>query len=94
MPGDDRLRFDQDQGLGPARPEVVQRHPEDPIVSPQLRPWLFSFEHRQLLQESNILQGKPVTREEKGVQVSEGSQKRDHPFDGNHESTPILPHTP
>ncbi|MBV9675439.1 MAG: hypothetical protein JO185_03840 [Acidobacteriaceae bacterium] len=75
MPSNHGLGLHHEEGLGPARPQMTQGNPKDPISSPKLRSWLLPFEHRQLLSKSHSLQSKPVTRQEESAQVSEHSEQ-------------------
>src|SRR6516164_8877428 len=70
MPGNDGLRLDDDQGFGPAFPQPAEDNPEQPIEAIQFGPRLLPLEDGELLAKSDGFQGKFVTWQKKGPQVS------------------------
>ena len=56
MPGNDRLRFNQDQSLSPFRPQMTERNPEQSIKAIQLRTGLLALPNGELLSKRNSLQ--------------------------------------
>ena len=82
MPADDGLGFDNQEDIGPARPEAAESHPKQPVASLQWRPRSMAFEHGDLLAQSEDLQGCVASRTEKNA---ESTQHREEQLD--HELT-------
>ena len=79
MPGHYRLWFNNDQGLGPAGPQVAERSPEQSIERAQFGTGLLSLEHGELLPKGDRFQSEIVTRHEKGAEAGDQRQKeRNH----------------
>ena len=70
MPGNHGLRLDDDQGFEPAFPKPAEDNPEQPIEAIQFGPRLLPLEDGELLAKSDGFQGKFVTWQKKGPQVS------------------------
>ena len=54
MPGNHGLRLHDDKGVGPARPKMAKRYPEEPIEVAQFGTCLFPFEDSELLAKGEI----------------------------------------
>jgi hypothetical protein len=82
MPQDYGVRFDQNQGIGPIRPQPPQRNPEQSIESVQLRARLLALINGKLLPKGGSLQAEIVVRYRGCSQVRQRrGQKRNHPSD-------------
>ena len=57
MPADDRLRFHDDQDIGPAGPDAAESSPEEPVQGGECRSWAFPLEHGNLLTKGQDLEG-------------------------------------
>src|SRR6516164_3052535 len=55
VPCDDGVRFDNEENIGPARPEAAEGGPKQPVASVQGRPRSLAFEHGDLLPQSEDL---------------------------------------
>jgi hypothetical protein len=62
MPGDYGVRFDQNSGIGPIRPQPPQRNREQSIESVQLRARLLALINGKLLRKGSSLQSETVAR--------------------------------
>ena len=60
MPPRYGLRIDYQQDLGPAAPELAQKHPEEAVEPPQARSQVFVFKHSQLLMQDGQLKSKLI----------------------------------
>ena len=76
VPADYRLGLDEDEGLGPAVPDGGQCHPEQAVPPLDMRPRIFTFEHGDLLAESEDLQSEVVVRTDEGTQVRPEAQTK------------------
>ena len=57
MPANHGVRLNNDEGLGPTRPDAAQDGPEQPVQGAQVRARMVSFEYRELLPQGEDLQG-------------------------------------
>jgi hypothetical protein len=57
MPADYCFRLDDNQSIRPSRPHSPKHHPEHAIEEVQCRSWMLSFQHRDLLAESEDFEG-------------------------------------
>jgi len=55
VPPNHGLRLYNNEGLGPPRPQAAQNSPEQPVQRAQAWAWMFSFEHCQMLTQSEDL---------------------------------------
>ena len=67
MPAHDGIRFNDDQGVYPVRPQTAERHPKG-SVKPA---WLFMVEHDELLALRSHLHAEAVTADEECAAVGE-----------------------
>jgi hypothetical protein len=64
------------QNVGPCRPEPAEQNPKHPILDPQPRARIFSFEHAQLLAQCKNLKTKVVAGTEEGAETGEESNEK------------------
>src|ERR1700730_16802298 len=82
MPGHYRLRFHNDQGLGPPRPQMAERNPEQPIKAAQFGTGLLPLEHGELLPKCERFQSELVARHEEAADVGDHREReRNHQSD-------------
>jgi hypothetical protein len=55
MPPDDSFGFDDDESLSPARPDLAKQNPEEPVATPESRPWSALLQDCELLAQGGIL---------------------------------------
>lgn len=61
VPRNDGLGLDQEESVGPTRPELPEGYPEQAIEAVESRARSFPFPDDELLAESYVLQTKPMT---------------------------------
>jgi hypothetical protein len=54
MPPDDGFGFDDDESLGPARPDAAKENPEEPVATPESRPASALLHDGELLTQGGI----------------------------------------
>ena len=80
MPGHNRVRLHDDQGVHPARPQTAEGDPKRSVKAAQARTWLLTLEHHQLLAKRGNLQAETVTAGEERAPVGEHREdERCHP---------------
>jgi len=57
MPADDSLGFDDNESVGPTRPDTAKHNLEQPIGPPEPRPGSSLFHDCELLPEGGIFHG-------------------------------------
>jgi hypothetical protein len=75
MPAHDSRRFDDNENVSPAGPDVSQCGPKQPVASVQQWPWSLAFQYRDLLAKSEDLQGGIASRAEENTKCSQRSNK-------------------
>jgi len=79
MPADDGLRFDNEEDIGPAGPKAAEGGPEEAVARIQGRPRSLTFEHGDLLAQSEDLQGCVASRTEENAESTQHSEEQiDH----------------
>ncbi|MGH9630325.1 MAG: hypothetical protein ACRD7E_18580 [Bryobacteraceae bacterium] len=82
MPGDDGLGLDDDEHVGPARPQPAKRNPEHPIETLQSGPRLLPFEYGELLSKSGRFQRKMMPGHKESAEVGDHREhERNHHSD-------------
>jgi hypothetical protein len=75
MPADHSLGFDNEENIGPAGPEAAQGGPEA-VARIQGRPRSLTFEHGDLLAQTQDLQGCIASRAEENAESSQHSEEQ------------------
>ncbi len=66
MPANDGLRFDDNDGRAPVRPDTRELRPEEPISTTQARTLHRTLQDGQLLPQRKVPDGQLCTRDEYG----------------------------
>jgi hypothetical protein len=61
--------LDQEESVGPTRPELPECDPEQAIKAAKSRARAFPFPDDELLAESHVLQSKPMTGEKEAPKI-------------------------
>jgi hypothetical protein len=71
MPANHGFRLDNDQGVGPARPQSAERNPEQPIEPIQFRARLLPLKHGKLLAKGSGFQRQVVALQKESAEVGD-----------------------
>jgi hypothetical protein len=68
---DDGFRLDDEEDIGPARPEAAKRGPKQSVARIQGRPWSLALQYGDLLSKSEDLQGDITVRTEENEECTQ-----------------------
>jgi len=78
MPGDNRLWFDDDQGIAPRRPEPTRQSLKHPLLGLPSKVRIVALKDVQLLTESKDFKSEPASGAKEGTEAEEPFEKCNH----------------